>query len=63
MNEEQQLPASAIDLVKWLDSNYPDKIVTRELSPYEQGRLHGVIDLIRALRVSYSLEELDDVEH
>lgn len=58
---DDYLPATAIELVEMLSEHYPDKIVTRELSPYEQGKLHGVIDVIRILRLRYSLdEELED---
>ena len=43
------LPHSTLDLLKMLEQEYPDKIVTKELSPYEQGKLHGAIELIRSL--------------
>lgn len=46
----EDLPLKTLDLLKQLEKEYPDKIVTRELSPYEQGKLHGAIDLIRYLR-------------
>ena len=44
------LPLKTLDLLTQLEKEYPDKIVTREQSLYEQGRLHGFIDLIRKLR-------------
>lgn len=37
---------------------YPDKIVTRELSSYEQGKLHGAIDVVRY--IERLLEEKDN---
>ena len=51
--EEQQLPTTIEGLIEWLEETYPDKIVTRELSPYEQGYQNGVINLIRTLRFNY----------
>ena len=49
MNEDKVAPVTE-ELVVWLESNYPDRIVTAEQSPYEQGIVHGVILLIRTLR-------------
>ena len=52
-----KLPYNTLDLLKALEEEYPDKVVTKEMSAYQQGRLHGVIDLIRRLR---KLETGDD---
>ena len=46
----EQLPVKTLDLLRRLEEDYPDKVVTREMSPYEQGRLHGVIELIHHLQ-------------
>jgi hypothetical protein len=56
-NEEQQLPTTTVELVKYLEKVYPDKIVTAEQSPYEQGLQHGVINLIRMLKYNLELDE------
>ena len=45
-----KLPSKTLDLLKALEDEFPDKIITKEMNPYQQGRLHGVIDLIRRLR-------------
>lgn len=45
-----ELPVKTLDLLRQLEKEYPDKVITRELSPYEQGKQHGVIDLIRYLK-------------
>jgi hypothetical protein len=43
----------------WFENAYPDKIVTAEQSPYEQGKIHGVIELIRKLKqINNEREEL-----
>jgi hypothetical protein len=55
--EEQQLPTTTKELVEYLDTVYPDKIVTAEQSPYEQGLQHGVINLIRMLKYNLEIEE------
>ncbi len=44
------LPSKTLDLLRYLEKNYPDKIQTKELSSYDQGYKHGVIDLIRHLQ-------------
>jgi hypothetical protein len=44
------LPFKTSELLKYLEGAYPDKVTTRELSAYEQGRQDGVIDLIRHLK-------------
>ena len=44
------LPAKTLDLLRQLEKDYPDIIQTHEMSAYEQGKLHGVIDLIRYLK-------------
>jgi len=56
MNEEG-LPSHTRDLVTLLEQLFPDRIVTAELSAYEQGRQHGVIDLIRTLRMQLEASE------
>jgi hypothetical protein len=45
-----RLPLKTLDLIKILETEYPDRIVTKQMDPYEQGRLHGVIELLRRLR-------------
>ena len=57
LNIMDKLPYNTLDLLKALEEEYPDKVVTKEMSAYQQGRLHGVIDLIRRLR---KLETGDD---
>ena len=47
----EELPLKTLDLLRQLEDMYPDKIVTRELSPYDQGKQHGVIELIRHLNI------------
>lgn len=47
---EEQLPTTLDELVDWLDKNFPDKIVTAELSPYDQGKQHGVIETVRLIK-------------
>lgn len=59
MNEEEVLPKDAYELVKYLDRLFPDRIVTAEQSPYEQGKLHGIIEVIRRLKYVYT-EEKDE---
>jgi hypothetical protein len=44
------LPLKTLDLLRQLEKEYPDRIVTKELSAYEQGKLNGVIELIRHLQ-------------
>lgn len=44
------LPSKSLDLLKQLEKDFPDTMITKELSPYEQGKLHGIIDLIRYLK-------------
>ena len=44
------LPLKTLDLLRQLENDYPDRIITKEMSLYEQGRLHGIIDLIRHLQ-------------
>ena len=46
----ESLPIKSLDLLKQLEKDYPDKIDTRETSAYEQGKQHGVIELIRYLK-------------
>ena len=46
----EKLPQNSLDLIRILDEEYPDIIITKELSPYEQGKLHGAIELIRRLK-------------
>ena len=48
--EEESLPTSLDELIDWLDRAYPDKIVTAEQSPYDQGKLHGRVELIRVIK-------------
>jgi hypothetical protein len=58
MLEEEELPKTAYDLVYiFLDKLYPDRIVTAEQSPYEQGKSHGIIELIRMLKLKYEKDE------
>lgn len=46
-------------LVEKLEAAYPDTVITtRELSSYEQGQLHGRIDIIRYIK--QLLEEKED---
>ena len=45
------LPLKTLDLLRQLEEAYPDKIITRELSSYEQGKQDGVIELIRHLNI------------
>ena len=51
------LPSTTIELVEWLEELYPDSIVTREQSSYEQGYQHGIIDLIRNLKNKLESED------
>jgi hypothetical protein len=46
----ENLPAKSLDLLRQLETNYPDRVDVRERSPYEQGKQHGVIELIRYLQ-------------
>lgn len=48
--DEHNLPTSLDELIDWLDRAYPDTIVTAEQSPYEQGKLHGRVELIRTIK-------------
>jgi hypothetical protein len=57
MEEEEGLPNKASDLITLLEKLYPDKIVTAEQSPYEQGKSHGIIELIRMLKLKYEKDE------
>lgn len=47
----EHLPPKTLDLLRQLEEAYPDKIITRELSSYEQGKQHGVVELIRHLTI------------
>ncbi len=53
----ENLPLKTLELLRQLELDYPDRMITRELSPYEQGKVHGVIDLLRHLK---QLEEGED---
>jgi|APSaa5957512535_1039671.scaffolds.fasta_scaffold05739_9 hypothetical protein len=44
------LPVKTLDLLRKLEQDYPDRVITRELSSYEQGKVNGVIELIRHLQ-------------
>jgi len=44
------LPSKTLDLLRQLEKEYPDSVVTKEMSPYDQGKLHGVIEMIRLLQ-------------
>ena len=46
----ESLPLKPLDLLRQLEEDYPDRVETRELSAYEQGKQHGVIELIRYLK-------------
>jgi|JYMV01.1.fsa_nt_gi hypothetical protein len=46
----ERLPTKTLDLLRQLEKDYPDSIQTKEMSPYEQGKQHGVIELIRYLK-------------
>lgn len=46
----EKLPIKTLDLLRKLEEDYPDRVVTREMNPYEQGKQHGVIELIRHLQ-------------
>ena len=46
----EELPGDTLTLIKELEKLYPDTVQTRELGAYEQGKLHGAIDLIRHLK-------------
>lgn len=48
--EINKLPTKSVDLLRYLEQVYPDKVIAKELSPYEQGLQHGVINLIRHLQ-------------
>lgn len=40
-----------IKLIEQLEDAYPDRVMTtRELSPYEQGKQHGKIEIIRYIK-------------
>lgn len=55
--EDEVLPKDIYGLVTFLNEMYPDKIVTAEQSPYEQGKIHGIIELIRMLKSRYNYEK------
>ena len=57
MQEEEQLPTTIVELADWLDNAYSDKIVTRELSSYEQGLLHGQIEVVRKVKELITKED------
>jgi hypothetical protein len=44
------LPAKTTALLKQLEEDYPDRIMPVEQTPYQQGKQHGVIELIRHLK-------------
>jgi len=46
----ERLPVKTLDLLRQLEVDYPDRIITKEISPYDQGYRNGVIDLIRHLK-------------
>ncbi len=46
----EELPIKTLDLLRQLEVDYPDRVITKETSPYDQGYIHGVIDLIRHLK-------------
>ena len=46
----ERLPVKTLDLLRQLEADYPDRIITKEISPYDQGYRNGVIDLIRHLK-------------
>ena len=50
MTQEVNLPTTIDELIEWLDEVFPDKIVTAELSAYEQGKQHGVIETVRYIK-------------
>lgn len=51
------LPKIDESLIKWLEYAYSDKIVTAEQSAYEQGKLHGNIEVVRRIKEIYESEE------
>jgi len=55
------LPRKTLDLLRQLEKEYPDKIITRELSPYDQGKIHGVTQLIRHLQQLEKGEDEDGI--
>ena len=57
IKDTSEVPGNSLELVQWLEELYPDKIVTRELSSYEQGYQNGVIDLIRMLKIKLESED------
>ena len=60
MEDELAAPRPSEELVLWLEMLYPDKIVTAELSPYEQGKQHGIIEIVRYLRALHEYNEEED---
>jgi len=46
----ESLPTKSLDLLRQLETDYPDRVDTRESSAYEQGKQHGIIELIRYLQ-------------
>ena len=60
MEDELTAPRPTEELVLWLEGLYPDKILTEELTPYEQGKQHGIILIVRYLRELYEYDEDSD---
>lgn len=55
IEKDEDVYVMPLEAIEYLERSFPDKIVTAEQSPYEQGYTHGIINLIRALRADYEL--------
>lgn len=49
-------------LIEWLELRYPNKLPTKELTPYEQGVLQGQIALIESLKIKVGVMHLEQEE-
>lgn len=46
----KQFPAISAELIEALDETHPGKMPMHELTPFEQGKIVGAIELIERLR-------------
>ncbi len=45
-----KLPINTIDLLKKLETMFPDRMVTKHMTDFERGKKAGVIELLRLLQ-------------
>lgn len=53
----RKIPLDSKDLIQQLDKRYPDVLdVSETLSPFERGKVAGVIELLRELKQALNKE-------